>query len=157
GTNSSGKSSILQALLLLKQTVNQREMINLGGGEQDLVDLGSYQELVFEHENQRQIQIQLEWLPLSEEFYPPVDKIAYMVSWRRTKTRIIVDKFRYNAFPRGILSDPELRIEPKLFLEAKWSRQNRYKLEVPSARERHGMPSNGAPSEYSGRQLIGSL
>ena len=46
GTNSSGKTAILHALLLLKQTVNSRDPnthLNFGGGPRDYVDLGSYQ------------------------------------------------------------------------------------------------------------------
>lgn len=58
GANSSGKSSILQSLLLLKQSLAQ------AGDENDaiepqgaLVDLGSYKEAVFNHEAERTIEI----------------------------------------------------------------------------------------------------
>ena len=40
GTNSSGKSSVLQALLLLKQTAYSFEHINFGGGERDYLRVG---------------------------------------------------------------------------------------------------------------------
>lgn len=51
GANSSGKTSILQALLLLKQTVSQSgddsSCLSVRG---DLVDLGSYREMIHGHE-----------------------------------------------------------------------------------------------------------
>ncbi|PVZ70660.1 DUF3696 domain-containing protein [Pelagibaculum spongiae] len=49
GENSSGKSSILQSLLLMKQTfesTNQDVHLNLGGDDSDLVDFGSFKGLV---------------------------------------------------------------------------------------------------------------
>jgi hypothetical protein len=54
GPNSSGKSSVLQSLLMLKQTLADREdpltpLLFKG----DLVDLGSYRELIHRHELER--------------------------------------------------------------------------------------------------------
>ena len=45
GTNSSGKTAILQSLLMLKQTArgfDPKQHINFGGSDRDYVDLGSY-------------------------------------------------------------------------------------------------------------------
>src|SRR5437762_10494484 len=67
GTNSLGKSSVLQSLLLLKQTAmgfDRKQAINLGGSEQDYFDFGSYRDLIFGHDQQRQPGIRLEWLPV---------------------------------------------------------------------------------------------
>ncbi|MDE0468154.1 MAG: DUF3696 domain-containing protein [Candidatus Poribacteria bacterium] len=49
GTNSSGKSSLLQMLLLLKQTVGKGEVLFFGD-EKSLVNLGNFQEVVHGHE-----------------------------------------------------------------------------------------------------------
>ncbi|MYH82908.1 DUF3696 domain-containing protein [Candidatus Poribacteria bacterium] len=49
GTNSSGKSSLLQMLLLLKQTVGKDEILFFGN-EKSLVNLGNFQEVIHEHE-----------------------------------------------------------------------------------------------------------
>ncbi|KXK41523.1 AAA family ATPase, partial [Nitrosomonas europaea] len=50
GTNSSGKSSLIQSLLLLKQTVQSPDRsihLNLGGDEiSDLFDFGHFNEIV---------------------------------------------------------------------------------------------------------------
>ncbi|NUN96361.1 MAG: DUF3696 domain-containing protein [Candidatus Omnitrophica bacterium] len=61
GPNSSGKSSILQALHLMKQTYDHCE--KPGGltlqGEGCIVDLGSFRELVHDHKPQREVRIKL--------------------------------------------------------------------------------------------------
>lgn len=49
GTNSSGKSSLLQMLLLLKQTVGKNEILFFGD-EKSLVNLGNFQEVIHGHE-----------------------------------------------------------------------------------------------------------
>ena len=49
GTNSSGKSSLLQMLLLLKQTVGKDEVLFFGD-EKSLVNLGNFQEVIHGHE-----------------------------------------------------------------------------------------------------------
>ena len=52
GENSSGKSSILQSLNLLKQTRESREAgaVLLPRAEHGINDLGSFQELLFDHD-----------------------------------------------------------------------------------------------------------
>ena len=50
GTNSSGKSSLLQMLLLLKQTVGRNEVIFFGN-EDSLVNLGNFREVIHEHQS----------------------------------------------------------------------------------------------------------
>ena len=49
GTNSSGKSSLLQMLLLLKQTIGSDEVL-LFGGDKALVNLGNFQEVIHGHQ-----------------------------------------------------------------------------------------------------------
>lgn len=52
GTNSSGKSSILQFLLMLKQTAesSDKELILNLGGQNQLVNLGSFKDFIFHHQ-----------------------------------------------------------------------------------------------------------
>ena len=61
GENSAGKSSILQALNLLKQTQDNgdRETELLPRINNGIVDLGSFQELLFDHDLNRQLSISL--------------------------------------------------------------------------------------------------
>lgn len=63
GQNSAGKSSILQALNLLKQTRNARdaEALLLPRSENGFVDLGSYKELIFNHDMKNDLSIQLDF------------------------------------------------------------------------------------------------
>ena len=63
GENSAGKSSILQALNLLKQTRESREhgALLLPRTENGIVDLGSYQELLFDHDLNRDLSIRVDF------------------------------------------------------------------------------------------------
>lgn len=63
GSNSSGKSSVAQFLLMLKQTAESpdRKMVFNIGSAKTAVDLGSFHEMVFEHDESRKIGLDLEW------------------------------------------------------------------------------------------------
>jgi len=63
GPNSSGKSSVIQALLLLMQTESKSswQSINFGSGTSDYVNLGSYRDVVFGHDTTREVMIGLRW------------------------------------------------------------------------------------------------
>jgi hypothetical protein len=62
GQNSAGKSSVLQALNLLKQTHESRESgaSLLPRAEDGIVDLGSFKELLFDHDTRRILRIGME-------------------------------------------------------------------------------------------------
>jgi predicted ATPase len=52
GTNSSGKTSILQLLLMLKQTAespDRAQVLNLGGDDRSRANLGTFRDVVFRH------------------------------------------------------------------------------------------------------------
>ena len=81
GANSSGKSSLLQMLLLLKQTIESEEVLFFGD-ENSLVNLGSFKEVI--HHHNRDAQLELEFgcqlreqhlIDISLEDEPP-DKTA---------------------------------------------------------------------------------
>ena len=63
GENSSGKSSVLQLLLLLKQTKNatDRGLVLDFGGPTELVNLGKYKDIVHQGETRSNIEWLLEW------------------------------------------------------------------------------------------------
>ena len=63
GTNSAGKSSLLQLLLLLKQTKNatDRGLVLDFGSPTDLVNLGTFTDAVHLHDNEKTISWVLEW------------------------------------------------------------------------------------------------
>jgi predicted ATPase len=63
GTNSSGKTSILQLLLMLKQTIesSDRAQVLEFGDEKNLTNLGSFRDVVYEHEKPGMIDFSLNW------------------------------------------------------------------------------------------------
>lgn len=63
GTNSSGKSSLLQFLLLLKQTKNatDRGLVLDFGGPGQLVNLGSYRDVIHEHRIDTNLKWNMKW------------------------------------------------------------------------------------------------
>ncbi len=74
GTNSSGKSSIEQFLLMLKQTVDSsdRKMVIYPGDMNTPVNLGSFEELVFGRDLKNHLEFNFEWeLPKALSIYDP--------------------------------------------------------------------------------------
>ena len=63
GTNSSGKTSVLQALLLLKQTADSpdRAPVFNFGSKTTLVDLGSFRDIAHEHDVNNILEISIDW------------------------------------------------------------------------------------------------
>ena len=105
GENSSGKSSILQLLLLLKQTKNatDRGIVIDFGGPNELVNLGSYRDLVYKKNLKADIGWMLDWellekLPLEIPGGSPRSKEkSYEVNRLRLSTRIgVTDARRKN-------------------------------------------------------------
>lgn len=63
GTNSSGKTSLMQLLLMLKQTADsadRSQVLNLGD-ERSLVELGTFQEMVYSHDLASPLIWELDW------------------------------------------------------------------------------------------------
>ncbi len=83
GTNSSGKTSLLQMLLLLKQTTDssdRKQVLNLGD-ERSLVELGTFQDLLLGHDPGKTLDWELEWtLPEPLEIKDPTKKKDYLFS-----------------------------------------------------------------------------
>ena len=75
GANSSGKSSIGQFLLMLKQTIElpDRKAVFYPGGKNSAVQLGSYQEMVFHRDPNKKITFEYQWsLPKNMEIGDPL-------------------------------------------------------------------------------------
>ncbi len=80
GANSSGKSSIGQFLMMLKQTVESqdRKAVFYPGGKNSAVQLGSYKEMVFQRNQTNKISFDYSWsLPEQIEIKDPVSKDQY--------------------------------------------------------------------------------
>lgn len=66
GTNSSGKTAILQFLLMLKQTVessDRNRILHLGGDQYSYVDLGTTYDISHRHQLPDKIKFSFEWIP----------------------------------------------------------------------------------------------
>jgi predicted ATPase len=112
GTNSSGKTSILQLLLLLKQTVesaDRTQVLNLGD-EHTTVDLGTFRDIVFQHASPGWIEWRVIWshsgplqrsnvsvLSLLDSLLAKhdVEFVARVKQITAKSPRPIVDHFRY--------------------------------------------------------------
>lgn len=80
GTNSSGKSSIGQFLMMLKQTAesSDRKAVFYPGGKNSAVQLGSYQEMVYRRDPKNKIKFEYHWvLPAVLEFKDPVSEKVF--------------------------------------------------------------------------------
>jgi len=80
GANSSGKSSVAQMLLMLKQTAESpdRKMVLNTGSAKTAVDVGNFYEMVFEHDEKRKIGVDLTWsLPKSLTLTDSYGQTAY--------------------------------------------------------------------------------
>ena len=69
GANSSGKTSILQFPLLMRQTVESSDrklVLDFGGDEASLVALGSFKDLVYGHDSERRLHGRLDWRATAE-------------------------------------------------------------------------------------------
>jgi len=69
GENSSGKTSIIQLLLLLKQTVesyDRAQPLNLGARE-SLVELGLYDDIIYSHANTLPLEFSLKWKTVKKD------------------------------------------------------------------------------------------
>lgn len=80
GANSSGKSSIGQFLMLLKQTVESqdRKAVLFPGGRNSAVQLGSYQDLIFGRDASNRIEFEYQWrLPNSMTITDPLSGYQY--------------------------------------------------------------------------------
>jgi predicted ATPase len=129
GANSSGKSSVLQALLLLKQTAasfDRNQHINFGGTERDFISLGGYRDLVFSHETSRRINIGLAWISDQEsEFIKEnplkTPKLKYVVRWRALAEQIVIERLQYEETESA---------DPKIFARMERQNEGRYKYEA---------------------------
>lgn len=80
GPNSSGKTSLLQSILLLKQTAasSDRSRVLYPGDDRSLVDLGTVPELIHGHATGSTIEAALSWTLPQALALPNSDKVAHL-------------------------------------------------------------------------------
>lgn len=67
GPNSSGKSSLLQMLLMLRQTVDSTDIFNPLAPNDSLVKMGSYSEFIYKNDIKRELEVDLEFCEYSKK------------------------------------------------------------------------------------------
>ena len=125
GTNSSGKSSLLQMLLLFKQTVERPDLekVIFFGDENSLVNLGSFREVIHGHKEEELLELEfgcklqeafaIEVLGKdSEEYFTdiiiPIDNFSFNTVLRVDRSELKTERFRYGFESCDI---PEIRWE----------------------------------------------
>ena len=108
GTNSSGKSSLLQMLLLLKQTVGKNEVLFFGD-ENSLVNLGNFQEVIHGHEVRNELYLGLSCKLSHTVSYNFVTTQWQMLNFsfdtviRETEGSQVIENFGYKSNTGGIV------------------------------------------------------
>lgn len=109
GNNSSGKSSIAQFLLMLKQTIessDRKRVLHLGDKD-SLVDLGTFKEMVFEHQEDNKIEFNFTFDTLEDIVITDVTnpnsgdsysklKFEASVLFEKNKNKITVENLKYS-------------------------------------------------------------
>lgn len=108
GENSAGKSSFIQSMLLLKQSINEYGLDNtalIPKGK--FIDLGNYKEMVYEHSDESSIRICQEFTlknslnPIARRWKKNIQKIKYESVFSCDESRrIILDEV--NLYYNGI-------------------------------------------------------
>lgn len=108
GANSSGKTTIIQSLLLLKQTLEEAESpetVLLPKGK--TIDLGSYKELIYGHDTSRRLRL----------------------TYKLTKPIIAASKAAWHTFAQRPRNEDEAIFSPWLRFTFGVEKQKRFKLE----------------------------
>ena len=120
GTNSAGKSSLLQFLLLLKQTRNatDRRLVLDFGGPGEMVDLGTFDDVVHQRDRKQAIAWLLEWtLPNVLAIENPWETSSDpLFEDGRLQVRCSVELRSRNLRPRDLayrFSGVDFRLRPK--------------------------------------------
>ncbi len=138
GTNSSGKTSILQFLLMLKQTVespDRQEVLNFGNYQEPLVSLGSFKNVVFRTANGDTAQPTITEQPLKRELLD----IEWSLSWELGGTQVLdenteIDALRFGASVGELRQSIGMEVGAKKFeyqycnLEIRQQRKRRYAI-----------------------------
>ena len=106
GTNSSGKSSLLQMLLLLKQTIGTEEVLFFGD-ENSLVNLGNFREVIHDHKQGKHLDLEFGCKlqnPLTIKRPPTEDSPSYPFRLMN------IDGFTFGTTIRGQGNDNSLKV-----------------------------------------------
>ncbi len=136
GANSSGKSSIGQFLMMLKQTVElqDRKAVVYAGGKNSAVQLGSYKEMVFHRDLKNKLEFEYQWSPLKAfTIDDPITQHSFLgntVSFQATvgpaeidEQTISVNRFEYELFDKS-------KSSMSISMERKSDSKSQYKVDA---------------------------
>jgi predicted ATPase len=114
GVNSAGKTSLLQFLLMLRQTAessDRRRVLN-PGDNYTAVELGTFQDLIFEHDLRRKLEFNLSWsTPKPIKFSDPIyvkdyigDQVNFSANIVAQDDSQLVESFEYDLQDKGVTS-----------------------------------------------------
>ncbi len=105
GPNSSGKSSIIHLLLLLKQTVESTDpasVLDFGSETKGYFDFGGFEDVITNHDSQKSLSFNLHWIPITTDAQRAMSTIQEIVlsgvisaSPAETRKEISVDYLKY--------------------------------------------------------------
>jgi hypothetical protein len=113
GTNSSGKTSLHQALLLLQQTAqsaDRRRVLHLGD-QHSTLDLGTFSDIIHDHGEGEPLEFELQWRtaqPITVEdprsdFQVESDQIGFTTTIRQAEgARLKVSSMKYRVGQTGL-------------------------------------------------------
>lgn len=112
GANSSGKSSISQFLLMLKQTVESpdRKAVFFPGGTNSPIQLGSFHEMVLHRDSENKIIFDYKWDlperikikdPISGSSFPGNGLVFYAKVGLVGNNQLVVQEFKYNLLDQN--------------------------------------------------------
>jgi predicted ATPase len=108
GTNSSGKTAILQFLLMLKQTVessDRNRILHLGGDQYSYVDLGTNYDISHRHQLPEKLKFSFEWIPRNAP-----DHIVQMVTEVDASENKQIE-FAYNKYTSSLKFESAINID----------------------------------------------
>lgn len=150
GINSSGKTSILQFLLMLKQTAesaDRSQVFNLGD-DRSLVELGTYKDIIYNHEKDSILKCGLEWdLSKGLKIADPEHKGKFIFEGRTLEFRTEIEE---NGAGRLAVNKLMYSFASEHFgMERKTKQKNQYKLLHKTA--------SGIPSSFRFKHTVGRV
>ncbi len=130
GTNSSGKSSLIQFLLMLKQTKDSTDFqvaVDFGD-ENKLVDLGSYQDVVYQHDANREIYWKLGWE--TDRTFGVQDPAQGRTGTIYSGNEIGIEVVLHAQQQRPVIEYMGYHVGERVFYIYQKDREQRYQLEV---------------------------
>ena len=160
GANSSGKSSIGQFLMMLKQTVESpdRKAVFYPGGKDSVVQLGSFKDMVYHHDLKNAILFEYQWsLPDAIKLRDPLSEEEYSGSTLHFQANVRLGDANQLALSLSQLTyrltDETGKQVLSIGMEQSQNNKAEYKVEAEgyALRRKQGRPwSPGAPVKFYG-------